>query len=85
MFPGQLPNVRRDIHNVVIPVDLTNPDDIRLVVDYVLVFIKRAVPVRFGLVPTVNSRSSVAQLQVAHHLHDTYGLSALVRYLEEVS
>lgn len=74
----------RDLHNVVVPVDLSNLEDKLLVVQQIQTFIKRMIPVRFGLVPTTSSSESIAQLKVAHYLHDTYGLSVFVRYLEEV-
>ncbi|KAJ5094498.1 hypothetical protein N7456_010359 [Penicillium angulare] len=82
-YPGQLPPVARDLHNVVVPVDLSNPEDILLVIQQIQTFIKRMIPVRFGLVPTNVSPESIAQLKVAHYLQDTYGLSVFVQYLEE--
>lgn len=39
---------------------------------------------RFGLVPIVHSDDSTSQAKVAHHLHETYGLSTLLKYFEEV-
>ncbi|KAF9891720.1 hypothetical protein FE257_003201 [Aspergillus nanangensis] len=81
-YPGQLPPVRRDAHNIVVPVDLTNSEDMDLVVQTIQVFIQRKIPVRFGLVPTGFSSSSIAQLKVAHYLQETFGLSSLIQYLE---
>jgi UDP-glucose:glycoprotein glucosyltransferase len=49
------------------------------------VFVKRSIPVRFGLVPITSSAGSTAQLKVAHYLQETYGLTSLFQYLEEVS
>ncbi|KAJ5684266.1 uncharacterized protein N7477_000611 [Penicillium maclennaniae] len=82
-YPGQLPPVSRDLHNVIVPVDLSEPEDMLLVVKQVQTFIKRSIPVRFGLVPTATSPDSIAQLKVAHYLQETYGLSGLMHYLEE--
>ncbi|GES62817.1 UDP-glucose [Aspergillus terreus] len=82
-YPGQLPPVRRDAHNIVVPVDLTKAEDMNLVVQTIQVFVKKKIPVRFGLVPTGSSPGSTAQLRVAHHLQRTYGLSSLIQYLEE--
>ncbi|KAJ5266752.1 hypothetical protein N7478_009560 [Penicillium angulare] len=82
-YPGQLPPVARDLHNVVVPVDLSNSDDILLVIQQIQTFIQRMIPVRFGLVPKALSPESIAQLKVAHYLQDTYGLSIFVQYLEE--
>lgn len=75
----------RDLHNIVFPVDLTDSDDMELVVETIQVFVRRRIPVRFGLVPTASSQGSLEQAKVAHYLQDTYGLASLVQYLEEVS
>ncbi|KAJ5628844.1 hypothetical protein N7490_011072 [Penicillium lividum] len=82
-YPGQLPPVARDLQNVVVPVDLSKSEDMLLVLQQILTFIKRGIPVRFGLVPTASSPESIAQLKVAHYLQDTFGLSAFIQYLEE--
>lgn len=58
--------------------------DIQLVAETIQMFVKRRIPVRFGLVPTAYSPGSIAQLKVAHYLQETRGLSSLLRYLEEV-
>jgi len=84
-YPGQLPPVRRDLHNVVVPVDLSRPEDKLLVVKQIRTFIERSIPVRFGLVPTASSPESAAQLKVAHYLQGTYGISSLMQYLQDVS
>lgn len=54
-----------------------------LVVNQVQTFIKRLIPIRFGLVPTASSSDAASQLKVAHYLQETYGLSSLLHYLEE--
>ncbi|KAJ5933375.1 hypothetical protein N7454_005704 [Penicillium verhagenii] len=82
-YPGQLPPVGRDLQNVVVPVDLSKQEDMLLVLQQILTFIKRGIPVRFGLVPMASSPESLAQLKVAHYLQDTFGLSAFIQYLEE--
>ncbi|KAL4808818.1 UDP-glucose:glycoprotein glucosyltransferase-domain-containing protein [Aspergillus unguis] len=82
-YPGQLPAVRRDLSNIIFSLDLTNPQDVELVVARIQVFVKRQIPVRFGLVPLASSSGSIAQLKVAHYLQETFGLSSLMTYLEE--
>ncbi|KAL9110377.1 MAG: hypothetical protein Q9227_005108 [Pyrenula ochraceoflavens] len=82
-FPGQLPTVRRDLHNIVIPVDLSSKEDLRLVVDTLQNFVKRKIPARFGIVPSVETPDAILQAKVAYHLLDVYGLGALFAYLEE--
>lgn len=82
MWPGQLPQIRRNIHNVVLPVDLSDLQDIELVVEQLLAFVKRVIPVRFGLVPMTHSVPAAEQAKIVCHLLETYGLSAVISYLE---
>ena len=84
-YPGQLPQVSRDLHNVVISVDLSSPEDMMLVTNQIQTFVKRMIPVKFGLMPAAFSPESIAQLKVAHYLQETFGLSSLMQYLQEVS
>lgn len=81
-YPGQLPQIRRDIHNVIIPLDLTDVKDVELLVESLQTFVKRKIPIRFGIVPTTNSAAAIDQAKVVYHLLDTYGISAVFAYLE---
>ncbi|KAL9099734.1 MAG: hypothetical protein Q9163_004812 [Psora crenata] len=81
-WPGQLPQVRRDIHNVVMPMDLANAKDIEVIVETLQMVIKRKVPIRFGIVPITATQAAIDQAKVVYHLWDTYGLSAIFAYLE---
>lgn len=83
-YPGQLPTVRRDIQNVVIPLDLTDLKDIELVVESLQTFVKRTIPIRFGIVPLIDSETAAHQAMIVYHLLDAYGLSAVLSYLVEV-
>ena len=84
MFPGQMPMVRRDLQNIVFPADLSRPEDVELIRDTVSLFLARLIPIRFGIVPIVSSSpASREQVKVAHYLVETFGLSTLLRYLEE--
>ncbi|KAJ5499676.1 UDP-glucose:Glycoprotein Glucosyltransferase [Penicillium expansum] len=82
-YPGQLPPVSRDLHNVVVSMDASNPEHMMLVAGNLNAFIKRGIPVRFGFVPTSSSPESIAQLKVAHYLSDAYGIESLVQYFEQ--
>ena len=85
MYPGQLPPVRRDIHNVVFPLDFSRAKDVQIVVETLQGFVKRKVPVRFGLVPMISTPGAVSQARIVYHLLDAYGLNAVFSYLEAVS
>lgn len=80
-----MPQIRRNIHNIVVPIDLTNPDDILLIVENLQMFVQRRIAMRFGFVPTAESAAAVDQIKIAHHILDTYGLVTLLSYFEQVS
>ncbi|KAF2101757.1 UDP-glucose:glyco protein glucosyltransferase precursor [Rhizodiscina lignyota] len=82
-FPGQMPAVRRDIHNVIFPVDFTDPQHVETVVETLQSFIKRKLPVRVGLVPINTSERAAEQAKAVYHLLDTYGLVPFLEYLEK--
>ncbi|EME42212.1 glycosyltransferase family 24 protein [Dothistroma septosporum NZE10] len=82
-FPGQLPSVRKDLHNLVIPVDFAEYADATLVAEQLRSFVSRKVPIRFGLVPYIRSLASTEQTKVVYYLVDRYGLSAALEYLEK--
>jgi UDP-glucose:glycoprotein glucosyltransferase len=79
-----LPNVRRDVHNVILAVDLAEPGELELVVEQIVQFIKMRIPVQFGIVPTLRSPASIEQAKIVYHVYQTYGLSAAMAYLEKV-
>ncbi|KAK0669947.1 UDP-glucose:glycoprotein glucosyltransferase-domain-containing protein [Cercophora samala] len=79
---GGLPQVRKNMFNLVAPVDLTKPDDVAVIVEQLLMFLKRLIPVRFGFVPLTPTGEAIEQAKVVYHLLETYGLSATIAYLE---
>lgn len=82
-MPGQIPQVRRDIFNQVYAVDFAKLDDVRLVVEQVLEFVRRGLPIRFGLVPLASTPESIKQAKVVYHLLETYGLGTVAAYLTQ--
>ncbi|KAL9083011.1 MAG: hypothetical protein Q9159_006030 [Coniocarpon cinnabarinum] len=82
MFPGQLPAVRKNAHTVIVPVDFEDPEDIANVVDSLQSFVKRTVPIRFGIVPLTARDAGSSHARVLYHLNDAYGLSAVMKYLQ---
>lgn len=81
-YPGQLPQVRRDCFNLILPVDFTDLEDVRLILDTLLSFVKRKLSIRIGLVPITLTPSAIEQARVIYHLLDTYGLPSVFAYLE---
>ncbi|KAK0346138.1 killer toxin resistant protein [Friedmanniomyces endolithicus] len=80
-YPGQLPPVRRNIHNLVITVDFSNYADVVTVTESLQNFVKRKVPIQFGLVPRFTSDAGRQQAKMVYYLLDRYGLGAALTYL----
>lgn len=76
-----MPQARKDLFNLIFPVDLSSLQDVELVVTQLSEFVKRALPLRFGLVPLTNSNAALEQAKIAYYLLDSYGLSTMVAYL----
>ncbi|KAI0189575.1 UDP-glucose:glycoprotein glucosyltransferase [Xylaria flabelliformis] len=81
-YPGQMPQIRKDIFNLIVPVDFGNTDDIRLVVERLQGLVRRALPVRFGLVPLTPTEKSENQAKLVYYLTENYGLPSLMSFLE---
>jgi UDP-glucose:glycoprotein glucosyltransferase len=80
-YPGQLPNVRRDIHNAILPIDFTDPEHVSNIIETVIGLVRRGIPLRWGLVPQMQTPNAVEQAKVVYYLQHTYGLSAVTKYL----
>ncbi|KAI5863594.1 glycosyltransferase family 24 protein [Durotheca rogersii] len=85
IYPGQIPPIRKDMYNAIVPVDLTKSEDLSLVVEQLQGFIKRLLPVRFGLVPLTPTKEAEERAKLAYYLLDNHGLSGLMSYLEACS
>lgn len=77
--------MRRDIHNVILPVDFTLKDDVFSIVETIQGLVKRKIPVRWGLVPRTLTAGAESQAKIVYHLLETYGLSTVMKYLDAVS
>jgi UDP-glucose:glycoprotein glucosyltransferase len=84
MYPGQLPQVARDIHNLILPFDATNVKDLDLITTTLQNLVKRLVPVRLGLVPSGNDETSKLYAQLSYYIVDTYGLNGLLAFYKDV-
>lgn len=76
--------MKKDIHNAIIPIDFSDPISVHRATETVQDFVKRKIPIRFGLVPVTATEGSAKQAQVVYHILDAYGLGALMQYLEAV-
>lgn len=84
MYPGQLPQVRRDIHNVIVPINFNHIQDLSMIVNTLQSLVKRSFPVRIGLVPVDVDDASKQCAKLSYHLLETYGLGPLLQFYQMV-
>lgn len=85
LFPGQLPSVKKNAFNVVFALDLTQPKTVAQDLELLQTLVRRLVPVRFGIVPLAADGKTASQLRVMYYLKEAYGLSAMLKYMEQAA
>lgn len=73
MYPGQFPNVKLNLFNIVLVVDLSQTSSINFIAGAVNMIIQRGFPFRFGVVPLVETEqgeSFFASILSASKLYD---------------
>ena len=81
-YPGQLPMVKRDIHNAIMPIDFSDIKGIEEIVETLMTLIQRKISVRFGIVPVLTTPEAQKQAKVIYYLLDKYGLGAVMAYFQ---
>lgn len=90
-YPGQMSLVARNLFNLVLALDLSQPEHVQFIVDTVPQYIARKIPIRFGVVPVVAEEGHEAEdpatavAAVMWHLIDTVGRSTSLKVMGEVS
>lgn len=57
-YPGSMPNVRRNLFNIVLVLDLRQSSNIQLIGTLVYNVVSKGLPYRFGLVPLIENEDS---------------------------
>ncbi|OAP58443.1 hypothetical protein AYL99_07533 [Fonsecaea erecta] len=83
-YPGQLPQVSRDIHNLIVPIDMGNIKDIELAATSLQSLVRRQVPIRIALIPIGKGETANIYSKVAYYISDTYGLTAVMNFFSDI-
>ena len=92
-YPGQMTLVAKNLYNLVLALDLSQPDQLQFVVEMIPQYIARKIPIRFGVVPVVTEESEDVEVYdpatavglVMWHLSETVGTSVTLKVLAEAS
>ncbi|TGZ85725.1 hypothetical protein EX30DRAFT_393051 [Ascodesmis nigricans] len=83
VMPGSIHPVRKNIHQIVFPVDYSSQSDMMLISTQLRVYVHRKVAMRFGLVPMTTSQEAIDQAKVIYYLQDNYGLKYTLEYIDQ--
>ncbi|PFH63296.1 hypothetical protein XA68_14948 [Ophiocordyceps unilateralis] len=83
-FPGQIPQIGRNVFNIIAPVDLSTTEDVAFVSQLVSI-VRRGIPLRFGLVPLTSTAAAIAQAKVIFYLMENHTIETLFAYIDGLS
>lgn len=84
MYPGQAPAVRRNMYNVVLVLDLARPSSLDFISHTLSMLIDHSYPVRFGIVPIVETEEGLKMAKMFYHLTQNYGRQQTMRFFNSV-
>jgi len=85
MFPGQFPPVRRNLFNIILVLDLSQPSSLYLLGGTVSNIIERGIPFRFGLVPHTTSDEGRKMARAVYWLFKNAGRSRSMDWIKTIS
>ncbi|OAA49491.1 UDP-glucose:glycoprotein glucosyltransferase precursor [Metarhizium rileyi] len=83
-YPGQIPPIGRNIFNLIIPADLSDPEDLECISEIESIM-DRGIPIRFGLVPLQSSTEAKIRAKVAYFLTKNYGIESTIAYITQLA
>jgi UDP-glucose:glycoprotein glucosyltransferase len=85
MHPREFHSIKRNIFNIITVLDITNPNTLGFVSVTLMNLINRGYPFRFGLVPMIETESSLKMARLLYWLNDAYGIQTTLMFLRRVS
>jgi UDP-glucose:glycoprotein glucosyltransferase len=85
MYPGQFHQIKLNLFNVVLAVDLSQTSSLNFMGGAVSTIIGRGFPFRFGVVPVVETEDGKKMARFFKHLIDNYGKVKTMSVIKTVS
>ncbi|KAK6334395.1 hypothetical protein TWF730_003609 [Orbilia blumenaviensis] len=82
-YGGQLAAISKKIHTVVIPLDFSNRDDLKLITEKLHLMIVRELALTIGIVPVVRNNLGSANSRIFRALLESYDLETAVSYIRD--
>ena len=80
MYPGQFPSVKANLFNVILVLDLSKTSSVNFIAGAMANILERNIPLRFGLVPVVETEESKLLLRVAFFYPPTVVIPQVQRW-----
>ncbi|KAL5480943.1 KRE5 [Sanghuangporus weigelae] len=84
LYPGQFHNVKQNLINVVLVADLSQTATLNFIAGPVNNIISRGFPIRFGVVPTVETEDAKKMARLYYYMIDTFGRAKTMGFLSQV-
>ncbi|KAJ7136717.1 glycosyltransferase family 24 protein [Mycena epipterygia] len=84
LYPGQFHNIKLNMFNVVLVLDLSQPSSLQTITGAVASIISRNFPFRFGIVPLAETEDGAKMARLFYHSVRTYGRRRTMGFLKKV-
>ncbi|KAJ7032380.1 UDP-glucose:glycoprotein glucosyltransferase-domain-containing protein [Mycena alexandri] len=84
MYPGQFHNIKLNLFNVVLILDLSRPASLNMITSAIAGIISRGLPFRFGIVPLPESEDGAKMAKLFYHSVRNYGRKRTMGFLQKV-
>ncbi|EPQ50934.1 hypothetical protein GLOTRDRAFT_82068 [Gloeophyllum trabeum ATCC 11539] len=85
IYPGSFHNIKLNLWNVVLVVDLSQSSSLNFLVGTVSNIIQRNFPFRFGVVPVVETEEGLKMARLFYWLVKTYGRAKTMGFMRKIS
>ncbi|KAK0452361.1 UDP-glucose:glycoprotein glucosyltransferase-domain-containing protein [Armillaria borealis] len=85
LYPGQFHNIKLNIFNIVLVLDLSQTNALTFIGGAVANIIERSFPFRFGIVPSIESEDGLKMARLFYFLVDNFGRKKTMGYLKKIS
>ncbi|KAJ7078310.1 glycosyltransferase family 24 protein [Mycena belliarum] len=84
LYPGQFHNIKLNLFNVVLVLDLSQPSSLHTLTGAVASIISRHFPFRFGIVPLAETDDGAKMARLFYHAVRAYGRKRTMGFLKQV-
>ncbi|KAF9461692.1 glycosyltransferase family 24 protein, partial [Collybia nuda] len=85
VYPGQFPNVKLNLYNIVLVVDLSQTSSLTFIGGPVANIIDRNFPLRFGVVPIAESEEGTRMARLFYYLVQNYGRRKTIEFIRRIT